>query len=128
MIKESQIGFIKTVGEITYVGNAQTPKQIVVLHIPGYDYQDRTIPPEDWEMTLLGAAVDRHNIHQRSVGEKAKVTMVITSKEWHNTETGKTFYNVNCLLREIQWLGSTLSGIESIAHVAAPSGNNDQPA
>lgn len=104
-------GFITQVGDITFVGSSNTPKQLIVLHIPAYEYQGYSIPEEHWEIELFGMTVEKYNIHERAVGEKAEIKFSATSKGWFSPDKGKTFYNVTNRLKDIAWLGATVGGV-----------------
>lgn len=115
MSKIEKTGFINQVSEIEFVGSAgTTAKQKVVLHIPGYEYQDRVIDDEYWELTLIGSKVDQLNIHARSIGEKAKCTFYVKSTKFE--KEGKVMYFVNNNLNEIKWISA-----------ASPASKDDQP-
>lgn len=102
MSKIIRTGFIQEVADTVKVGAKETLKQVIVLHVPGYEHQGYSYPDEHWQLDIIGPAIEKHQLNLFSVGERATVEFFVGSRKWEKEE--KKMYIINCKLHSITWL------------------------
>jgi hypothetical protein len=105
MAKIDLKGFVSAVGQIQTIGANNTKKQEVVLHVPAYRDQFDEVKGKDehWLIELIGEEIiNKYNLNQTNVKMKCKATVFINSRMF-TPEGGKTFYPVNCVLKEFDF-------------------------
>ena len=100
MAKIQLEGFVVDVGTVQYVGVNNTPKQNIIFKVPGYvdRFTGKQGQDDFWNITLMGTAIDKFNIHERHISLRAKAEVYVNSREYTSRD-GNIGYIVNvCLL------------------------------
>ncbi|MBO9671994.1 MAG: hypothetical protein J7577_01010 [Sphingobacteriaceae bacterium] len=107
MAKLQLNGFLEEVGGIHFVGTSgTTAKQLIVVRVPAWTNQFGEKQGEDelWQISLIGTAVDKFNIHNNRVGAKVKTEVYIRSNQYQSKKDQSIGYMVNINLASIEFL------------------------
>jgi hypothetical protein len=97
-------GICQEVDEVIEVGANNTKKQLMRMSIPAYTdrWGETKGKAQQWELTALGASVERLDMDEDLIGEKIEVTCYVESYLVEGKEAGKTFFSTNTNIASIK--------------------------
>lgn len=124
-------GILKDTGNIDFVGNNNTPKQVIVVFVPGYrdEFGEQKNKDEYWQIDVIGQRVERYNINEAWLNKKVELSIYISGNQFERKDGSGFGYSYNDNLAEIKQVVPVSSG-QNTAPVdanAAPGQDDDLP-
>ena len=91
-------GFCREIDPVQEVGENKTKKQLMRMSIPARtnEFNEPVGKPQQWELTALGASVEKLAMDMAMIGKKVEVNCFADSYLVESKEAGKTpFYSIN---------------------------------
>ena len=97
-------GICQEVDEVIEVGANNTKKQLMRMSIPPYTDRFGEVKgkAQQWELTALGASVEKIALSKDMKGKKVEVTCYVESYLVEGKEAGKTFFSTNTNIASIK--------------------------
>jgi hypothetical protein len=96
---------IVAVGPCDFVGENKTPKQDIIVMVPGFvdGFGDKVGKDEQWKISVMGDNVAKLGIAPNAVDKKAKLKVYLNSNCLPAREAGKDdMYIINAVLASIE--------------------------
>jgi hypothetical protein len=102
-------GFLQEISNVQFVGANGTPKQEIVLLVPGFtnNFGEKIGQDDLWKISILGESIDKFNLYERHAGTKVKTEVYISSRQYTSKKDNSIGYIVNVNLASIEFLTSS---------------------
>jgi len=101
-------GFLQEISNVQFVGANGTPKQEIILLVPGFtnNFGEKIGQDDLWKISILGESIDKFNLYERHAGSKVKTEVYISSRQYTSKKDNTIGYMVNVNLASIEFLTS----------------------
>ena len=101
-------GFLQEISNVQFVGANGTPKQEIILLVPGFtnNFGEKIGQDDLWKISILGESIDKFNLYERHAGSKVKTEVYISSRQYTSKKDNSIGYMVNVNLANIEFLSN----------------------